>query len=228
MAVSNKPMLLDVVRQRLRLRHYSPRTEKSYVHWIRRFIRFHNRRHPRDLGKADIEAFLTHLAVDRKVSTSTQNQAFHALLFLYREVLEMELPRLDDVRRARKPRRLPEVLSPREVHRVLAMLEGKYWIAGNLLYGAGLRLLECLRLRVQDIGFDMRQIVVRGGKGAKDRVTILPDAVTEALGNHLEAVRTIHSRDLERGLGRVYMALGAGALQRGYLHPLTATVPFVH
>lgn len=205
MDAPKQPMLLDVVRQRIRLKHYSHRTEKSYVNWIRRFVRFHDRRHPRQLGKAEIEAFLTHLAVNRKVSASTQNQAFNALLFLYREVLEMKMPQLDAVQRAKKPQRLPVVLSPDEVRSVLSLLEGKYWIAGNLLYGSGLRLLECLRLRVQDIEFGMHQLVVRGGKGNKDRVTILPDTVIEPLKSYLEKVHTIHSRDLDQGLGRVYM-----------------------
>ncbi len=213
MAVSKQPMLLEVVRQRIRLKHYSHRTEKSYVHWIRRYVRFHNRRHPRDLGKVEIEAFLTQLAVDRKVSASTQNQAFNALLFLYRDVLALEMPQLDTVQRAKKPQRLPVVLSPEEVRQVLSQLDGKYWIAGNLLYGSGLRLVECLRLRVQDIDFDMHQLCVRGGKGNKDRVTILPETVVEPLKAYLEKVRIIHRRDLEEGLGQVYMQ---SALTRKY------------
>ncbi len=205
MVVSKKPMLLEVVRQRIRLKHYSHRTEKSYVHWIRRFVLFHNRRHPRELGKLEIEAFLTHLAVDRKVSASTQNQAFNALLFLYRVVLELAMPQLDAVQRAKKPQHLPVVLSPEEVRQVLSQLDGKYWIAGNLLYGSGLRLIECLRLRVQDIDFGMCQLVVRGGKGNKDRVTVLPDAITEPLKEYLQRVRTNHAKDLKQGLGQVYM-----------------------
>jgi len=213
MEVSKKPMLLEVVRQRIRLKHYSHRTEKSYIHWIRRFVRFHNRRHPRTLGKPEIESFLTHLAVERKVSASTQNQAFNALLFLYREVMELEMPQLDNVQRAKKPQRLPTVLSPEEVRQVLSQLDGKYWIAGNLLYGSGLRLLECLSLRVQDIDFGMSQVTVRAGKGNKDRVTILPDTVVEQLKLHLEKTRLQHTRDLDRGLGRVYMPV---ALTRKY------------
>ncbi len=213
MEVSKKPMLLEVVRQRIRLKHYSHRTEKSYIHWIRRFVRFHGRQHPRLLGKPDIESFLTHLAVERKVSASTQNQAFNALLFLYREVLEMKMPQLDNVQRAKKPQRLPTVLSPQEVRQVLCELDGKYWIAGNLLYGAGLRLLECLRLRVQDIEFEMSQLVVRAGKGNKDRVTLLPDAVADPLKLHLEKTRALHVRDLGRGQGRVHLPI---ALSRKY------------
>jgi integron integrase len=169
--------------------------------------------HPRELGKAEIEAFLTHLAVDRKVSASTQNQAFNALLFLYRAVLELEMPQLDSVERAKKPRRLPVVLWPAAVRRVLCQLDGKYWVAGNLLYGSGLRLVECLRLRVQDIDFAMRRILVREGKGDKDRVTILPETVIEPLNSYLQKVRTIHNRDLEQGFGQVYMPL---ALTRKY------------
>ncbi len=180
MVVSKKPMLLEAVRQRIRLKHYSHRTEKSYFHWIRRFVLFHNRRHPRELGKPEIEAFLTHLAVDRKVSASIQNQAFNALLFLYREVLELTMPQLDVVQLAKKPQRLPVVLSPEEVRQVLSQLEGKYWIASNLLYGSGLRLIECLRPRVQDIDFGMHQLIVRSGKGNKDRVTILPEVLKQA------------------------------------------------
>lgn len=211
MAVSNKLMLLDVVRQRIRLKHYSFRTEKAYVHWIRRFVQFHKRRHPRELGKVEIEAFLTHLAVDRKVAASTQNQAFNALLFLYREVLQLQMPQLDTVQRAKKPRRLPVVLSPEEVRQLLSQLDGKYWIAATLLYGSGLRLLECLRLRVQDIEFGIGQLVVRSGKGDKDRVTILPKSVIDPLKDHLKKVRTIHSRDLQRGFWASIPTTCAGA-----------------
>lgn len=198
-------MLLEVVRQRIRLKHYSHRTEKSYIHWIRHFVRFQNRQHPKLLGKPEIESFLTYLAVERKVSASTQNQAFNALLFLYREVLELEMPQLYKVQRAKKPQRLPTVLSPEEVRQVLSQLDGKYWISGNLLYGSGLRQLECLRLRVQDIDFGISQIVVRAGKGNKDRVTILPESIVEPLKLHLEKVQTRHSLDLAQGSGRVYM-----------------------
>ncbi|NVK02533.1 MAG: integron integrase [Oceanospirillaceae bacterium] len=213
MEVSKKTMLLDVVRQRIRLKHYSHRTEKSYIHWIRHFVRFHNRQHPRDMGKPEIESSLTYLAVERKVSASTQNQAFNALLFLYRKVLELKMPQLDNVQRAKKLQRLPTVLSPGQVRQVLSQLDGKYWVAGNLLYGSGLRLLECLRLRVQDIDYDMSQINVRAGKGNKDRITIIPDAVVEPLKLHLNKVHTRHAHDLDRGQGRVYMPL---ALSRKY------------
>lgn len=213
MEVSKKPMLLDVVRQRIRLKHYSHRTEKSYIHWIRRFTRFHGKQHPRTLGKPELEFFLTHLAVDRKVAASTQNQTFNALLFLYRQVLEMEVPELDNVQRVKTPQHLPTVLSPDEIRLVMAQLDGKYWIAVNLLYGSGLRLVECLRLRVQDIDFAMSQITVRAGKGNKDRVTMLPEAVVTPIKLHMEKVSNLHQRDIERGLGRVYMPV---ALARKY------------
>jgi integron integrase len=205
MAVSNRPMLLEVVRQRIHLKHYSYRTEKSYVHWIRRFVRFHNRRHPRELGKKRDRSVPDPLGGRPQGVGVDQNQAFNALLFLYRVVLELEMPQLDTVQRAKKPQRLPVVLSPAEVRQVLSQLDGKFWIAGNLLYGSGLRLVGCLRLRVQDIDFGMHQLVVRGGKGNKDRVTILPETVIGPLKGYLEKVRTIHSRDLEQGSGQVYM-----------------------
>ena len=180
-----KPRLLDQVRDKLRLKHYSIRTEKSYVDWIKRFILFHHKRHPSEMGKPEIEGFLTHLAVDRHVAASTQNQALCALLFLYKEVLEIELPLIADATRAKKPRRLPVVLSETEVRRVLAHLDGTHHLMASLLYGSGLRLMECARLRIKDIDFDYRQITVRDGKGAKDRVTMLPATSVEALRLHV-------------------------------------------
>jgi integron integrase len=213
MAVSNHPRLLDVVRDRIRRKHYSFRTEKSYVGWIRRFIYFHEKRHPRDMGAPEIEAFLTHLAVNRRVSASTQNQALSALLFLYRQVLDVELPWLDGVERAKAPKRLPVVLTKDEVRAVLARLEGKHWLIASLLYGAGLRLLEAMRLRVKDVDFTRREIIVRNGKGAKDRITLLPESLVEPLGEHLKRVKESHSSDLSRGLGAVYMPF---ALARKY------------
>jgi site-specific recombinase XerD len=179
--MGTEPRLLDRVRAAIRTRHYSIRTEQAYVGWIRRFILFHNKRHPADMGKSEIEAFLTHLAVDRNVASSTQNQAFSALLFLYREVLEREMPWLDDVTRAKKPAGLPVVLTDTEIGRLLCELSGTKHLMASLLYGAGLRLLECLRLRVHDIEFDMQQIMVRNGKGGKDRVTVLPGPLVEPL-----------------------------------------------
>ena len=183
--MTSKPRLLDQVQDKLRLKHYSIRTEKSYVDWIKRFILFHHKRHPSEMGKPEIEGFLTHLAVDRHVAASTQNQALCALLFLYKEVLEIELPLITDATRAKKPRRLPVVLSETEVRRVLAHLDGTHHLMASLLYGSGLRLMECVRLRVKDIDFDYRQITVRDGKGAKDRVTMLPATSVEALRLHL-------------------------------------------
>lgn len=198
-----KPKLLDQVRSELRKRHYSPRTEEAYISWIRRFIRFHEMRHPVSMGRSEMEAFLSFLATDRNMSASTQNQALGALLFLYRYVLRTGLPWLDDVVRAKRPKRLPVVLTRREVRDILGNLFGQNRIAAMLLYGAGLRLLECLRLRVKDIDFGYRQITVREGKGGKDRVTVLPLVVEEPLKEHLEAVRVRHEIDLKTGSGYV-------------------------
>jgi integron integrase len=211
--MGTEPRLLDRVRAAIRTRHYSIRTEQAYVDWIRQFILFHNKRNPTDMGKSEIEAFLTHIAVDRNVAASTQNQAFSALLFLYREVLERELPWLDDVTRAKKPARLPVVLTNMEVGRLLRQLTGMKYLMASLLYGSGLRLLECLRLRVHDIEFDMRQIIVRNGKGGKDRVTVLPDPVIEPLKRQIEQVRIIHEADSSGGFGEVYLPF---ALKRKY------------
>jgi site-specific recombinase XerD len=187
--------LLDCVHTTIRTKHYSIRTEHVYVNWIRRFILFHNKRHPGEVGKAEIEAFLTHLAVNRNVAPSTQNQALSALLFLYRQVLERELSWLDDVTRAKKPSRLPVVLTVDEVGKLLNKLSGDKWLMASLLYGSGPRLLECMRLRVQDIEFDPRQIMVHNGKGGKDRVTVLPDSVAEPLRRQIEKARIIHEED---------------------------------
>ena len=197
-----KPRLLDRVRETLRARHYSRRTEEAYVAWIRRYILFHGKRHPADMGAPEITRFLTSLAVGAEVAASTQNQALSALLFLYREVLALDLPWLDGVVRAKRPQRLPVVLTRDEVRAVLQRLDGMPRLMAYLLYGAGLRLLECCRLRVQDVDFATNQIVVRAGKGDKDRVTMLPAAVKADLTRHLEAVKQQHRRDLERLLLR--------------------------
>lgn len=181
--------LLDQVRGKIRLKHYSIRTEQAYVDWIKRFILHFDKRHPRELGAAEVEAFLTHLAVAGKVAASTQNQAKSALLFLYREVLEVELPWLDNVERAKAPKRLPVVLTRAEVQALLTRLSGTHWLMASLLYGAGLRLMECLRLRVKDVDFARKEILVRDGKGFKDRVTMLPAALAEPLRAHLVRVR---------------------------------------
>jgi len=181
--------LFEVARERMRTRHLAYRTEQAYLHWIRRYVKFHNRRHPRELGSAEVEAFLSHLAVDAHVSASTQNQALQALLFLYRQVLETDLPWLENVTRARRPQRLPVVLSVAEVRAVLAQLEGTPWLVANLLYGSGLRLMEALRLRVKDLVLERGELIVRDAKGGKDRVTVLPASILEPLRLHLSKLR---------------------------------------
>ncbi len=212
-ASSQTPRLLDQVRGKIRLKHYSIRTEQAYVDWIKRFILHFGKRHPRELGAADVEAFLTHLAVAGNVAASTQNQAKSALLFLYREVLEMELPWLDNVERARAPKRLPVVLTRDEVAGVLSRLCGTHWLIASLLYGAGLRILEALRLRVKDVEFSRREILVRDGKGFKDRVTMLPVALAAPLTEHLKRVKALHAQDLAAGRGAVFLPY---ALERKY------------
>lgn len=197
------PRLLDLVRDRLRTRHYSYRTEQAYVFWIRRFVNHSGKRHPATLGGPEVEAFLTHLAVDRGVSASTQAQALSALLFLYRQVLEVDLPWLDNVVRAKPSQRLPVVLTATEVRTVLSQLRGDHWLVAGLLYGSGLRLMEALRLRVKDVGFPYQQLVVRDGKGGEDRVTVLPAGVVDPLRLHLERVRERHRAALEQGLGGI-------------------------
>ena len=207
------PKLLDQVRDRIRVKHYSIRTETQYVQWIRRFILFHGKRHPRDMGAKEMEAFLTHLAVERNVSASTQNQSLSALLFLYREVLEMEVPWLDKVVRAKRPRHMPVVLTKREVKEVLDQMSGVYKLMAGLLYGSGMRLMECVRLRVKDVDFERGEILIRDGKGAKDRVTMLPASVIEPLQAHLEKRRNLYDEDKKKGMASVYMP---DALARKY------------
>jgi integron integrase len=197
----------------MRARRYSRRTEQAYVDWVRRFILFHGKRHPRELGEEEIVEFLSDLAVKRKVSTSTQNQAFCALLFLYQQFLEKKLGRLDGTLRANRPARLPVVLSRDEVRAVLAHIRPRYRLMVELIYGSGLRLLECLRLRVKDIDFDYGRIVVRDGKGMKDRVTMLPGRLRRPLKEHLAHAKTVHERDLQVGFGSVYLP---DALERKY------------
>lgn len=201
----SEPRLLDQVRNKIRTKHYSIRTEQAYVDWVRRFILFHGKRHPLAMGASEVEAFLTHLAVSRNVAASTQNQAKSALLFLYKEVLEQDLPWLGKVEQAKAPKRLPVVLTQGEVQALLSRLEGVNWMMASLLYGAGLRLMECMRLRVKDIEFTRREILVRDGKGGKDRVTMLPTALVTPLRAHLLRVRERHAQDLAQGFGRVYM-----------------------
>ena len=207
------PKLLDRVRSLMRMRHYSYQTEQTYLKWILRYIRFHNVKHPKEMGAAEVEAFLTHLAVTRNVAASTQNQALAALLFLYREVLGMDLPWLDKFTPAKKSSRVPVVLTKDEVKTIINQLKDTNWLIANLLYGAGLRLQEALRLRVKDLDFGFRQIVVRDGKGAKDRFTVLPNVLIEPLQKQLESARKIHEMDLRNGLGRVVMPF---ALARKY------------
>jgi integron integrase len=197
------PKLLDVLRLELRARHYSPRTEDAYSAWVARFVRFHGCRHPKEMGESEVNAFLTHLAVAGAVSASTQNQALSALLFLYSRVVGRPLGELGDVIRARRPLHLPVVLSRDEVRAVLSHLHGEDWLIGSILYGAGLRLMECLGLRVLDIDVARRTIMVRSPKGNRDRTTVLPLSVVEPLKAHLEVVRQTHARDLQAGWGRV-------------------------
>jgi len=213
--MATPPKLLDQVRNLIRLKHYSIRTEETYVGWIKRYIFFHKKRHPKEMGEKEISEFLTDLAVNQKVAASTQNQAFNALLFLYREVLNREFGDLGEVVRAKKPRNLPVVFSKAETRKIINQLEGRNWLMAQLMYGAGLRVMECVRLRVKDVDFDYRQILVRNGKGAKDRITILPEIIIENMKRHLEKVKNIHENDLKAGFGSVYLPY---ALERKYKH----------
>lgn len=199
------PKLLTRMSEHLRTRHYSIRTETAYIDWARRYILFHGKRHPQDMGAAEIEAFLTYLAVDRQVSASTQNQAKAALLYLYKEVLQIRLPWLDDVVQAKASKRLPVVLTPSEVRELLLHMHGTTGLIAQLLYGTGMRLLEALRLRVKDVEFARREILIREGKGNKDRVTVLPENLMVGLQAQLEKARILHEKDLEAGFGRVYL-----------------------
>jgi integron integrase len=208
-----KSLLLDRVRDKIRLKHYSIRTETAYVDWVRRFVNFHHRRHPRELGPEHVEAFLSHLAVQRNVAASTQNQAKSALLFLYKEVLGSELPWLDNVETAKRPQRLPVVLTRTEVDAVLSRMHGTNSLIARLLYGSGLRLMEAVRLRVKDLELECCEILVRDGKGAKDRVTMLPSSLVDTLRAHLVLVRELHAQDVAAGLPGVYLPY---ALDRKY------------
>ena len=207
--------LLDAVRRAIRVRHYSYRTEQSYLYWVRYFVRFNRRRHPREMGEAEVGAFLTWLAVERQVAAATQDQALNALVFLYRAVLEQPLGNLPQVVRAKVPRRLPSVLSIEEVGTLLSHLEGVHWLIAGLLYGSGLRLREALNLRIKDLDFAHRAIMVRDGKGAKDRVVTLPDDLSCPLAQLIESRRIEHRRDCERGVGAVCLPT---ALARKYPH----------
>lgn len=207
------PKLLDQLRGKIQTLHYSIRTEKSYVDWVRRFILFHGKRHPKDMGAPEIEAFLSHLAVEGRVAASTQNQALAAILFLYREVLKIDLPWMKDIVRAKRPERRPVVLTRDEVAAVLQRMSGVPALAARLLYGTGLRLMEGVRLRVKDVDFARSEITVRDGKGMKDRVTVLPQSLVRPLELQLEAARVRHETDIDEGFGSVYLPF---ALERKY------------
>jgi integron integrase len=209
----NKPKLLDQVRSAARLRHLSLRTEEAYSDWIKRFILFHGKRHPSEMGAGEIRQFLSHLAVAGRVSASTQNQALCALLFLYRDVLKVDLPYVEGLERAKRPARVPVVFTRGEVEKLLAQLSGTYGLIASLLYGSGLRLMEALRVRVKDLDFDYCQITVRSGKGEKDRRTILPRPLSDPLRSQLLRVKHLHDQDLREGFGAVYLPY---ALERKY------------
>ena len=208
--MNNKPKLLDQVRHKIRLKHYSIRTEQAYVDWIKHFILFHHKHHPVSMGAPEVEAFLTHLAVERQVSASTQRQAPGAIVFLYREILERDFGWLEGMERAKRPERLPVVLSRAEARAVLARLDGQAWLMASPLYGSGLRLMVCVRPRIKDVDFGYRQILVRDGKGQKDRVTMLLQIVVEPLKVHLQKVKALHEQDLIEGYGEVYLPFALG------------------
>ncbi len=211
----NKPKLLDQVRDVIRRKHFSLRTERIYCDWIRRFILFHQKKHPQEMGEPEVTEFLSHLARDGLVAASTQNQALSSILFLYREVLGRQIGWLDGLERAKRPVRLPVVLTREEARRVFLNLHGRHRLMAGLLYGSGLRLMECVRLRVKDVDFGYLQITVREGKGGKDRVTMLPVNLARALERELTKVRAQHEEDIERGLGEVYLP---NAVARKYPH----------
>jgi integron integrase len=205
--------LLDLVRQRIRLKGYSIHTEKTYCEWIKRYIFYHNKRHPREMGRKDIEKFLSHLVMDRNVAPSTQNQAFNAILFLYRNLLEMDMPDNIQALRSKKPVRVPTVMTREEAHKVINLINGEHQLMVKILYGCGLRTQECLRLRVKDVDFALNQTIVRDGKGKVDRITMLPDSIKDCIIAHLKYVQGIHPDDLRQGYGRVYLPY---ALERKY------------
>jgi len=206
----SKSKLLEQVRSAIRVRHYSYRTEQTYLLWIKRYIFFHNKRHPVEMGEQEITAFLTHLAVDKHVAASTQNQALSALLFLYKEVLNQELDWLDNVVRAKRPGHMPTVLTRQEISLLLSTLKGVYALLARLMYGTGLRLMEALRLRVQDVDFEYKQIIVRSGKGNKDRITMLPDVLCSALRDQIDYAQRVHNHDLSEGHGETALPYALG------------------
>ena len=212
-AGEGSPRLLDQVKNAIQVRHYSIRTEQAYVHWVKRYIYFHNKKHPKDMGDIEITAFLSHLASKKNVSASTQNQALNALVFLYRKVLDIDVGVFKELVRAKKPKRLPVVMTHEEATEVLSHIHGMNGVMANLLYGSGLRLMECVRLRIKDIDFKFKQITVRSGKGNKDRVTLLPDAIIPDLKEAIRHAKNIHQLDLNEGYGAVYLPY---ALARKY------------
>lgn len=212
--ISAQPLrLMDQVRQVARLKHFSPKTEKSYLYYIHDFILFHNKQHPKNMGIAQIRTYLAHLAIQKKVAASTQNVALSALLFLYKRVLNIDLPYIDNIERARKPARLPVVFTQDEVNRILANMGGIHQLTASLLYGSGLRLTECLSLRIKDVDFGYRQIIIRDGKGFQDRQTMLPSSLIEPLQTQLQYVKKLHQQDLSAGFGAVFLP---NALEKKY------------
>jgi integron integrase len=211
----SEPRLLDQVRRRIRVRHYSIRTERTYVHWIKRFVVFHGTRHPREMGGEEVTAFLSALATERNVAAATQNQALSAILFLYKEVLGVELPWLDAVRRAKKPTRLPTVLTQAEVRVLLAHIEGMHGLMARLMYGTGMRLMECVRLRVKDLELERREVIVRQGKGGRDRMTVLPESLVAPLEAHLASVKEWFLRDRADGIAGVELPHAYGRKNPG-------------
>jgi integron integrase len=205
-----KKKLLDIVREAIRRKHYSRRTEEAYIHWIKRYIFFHKKRHPLEMANVDVETFLTNLAIKKHVSASTQNQAFSALLFLYREVLNKRLEGPINSLRAKRSKRLPTVLSKEETLKIIQCMSGVHQLMAKLLYGSGLRLSECVELRVKDIDFAQHQIIIRDAKSLKDRVTILPESLVKPLQEHLERVKKLHQEDLKKGGGSVYLTFALG------------------
>jgi integron integrase len=205
--------LLEQVRSVLRVKHYSYKTEQSYIHWIKRYIYFNNKTHPKDMGGNEISAFLSYLAVKEKVSASTQNQALCALVFLYRNVLNIDPGQFPEILWSKRPKRLPVVFTEKEARSILKNLTGVHWLMGVLLYGSGLRLQECLNLRVKDLDFEYKQVTVRNGKGGKDRVTMLPESLIMPLKEQIRKVRNLHQKDLANGFGSVYLP---DALEKKY------------
>ncbi len=210
-----KPRLLDQVHNQIKFLHYSSRTEESYIYWIKKFIFYHHKKHPKDMGEDEIRIFLSHLATHENVSASTQNQALSALLFLYRYVLKRDIQLIEKIEKAKRPKRLPVVFTRQEVDKILSIMTGTHWLVASLLYGTGMRLLECLRLRVQDIDFTQMIITIRDGKGWKDRITMLPESLKDSLRNQIRKAKTIHNEDIRDGYGETILPY---ALARKYLN----------